>query len=307
MKHSTFLFYLIAFPGFAFIAFFFNHATALFPLLSAFLNHVCYGWSSFIYLAPAVMAETFFVLFLFFSAVLWFFTKICFLFFTAWKIHHLKMVRNVEEYSQFILFQKLHHKIILFSSKTLTAFCYLNTIYLSSALFKRLNAKEIEAVFLHEYQHARNFDSLKIWLLELINKCFIFPLFTTYINEFKLALEIEADSYVQVIQGTNFFLKRALSKVISYPNLEVSQFSSYKLGDRIQALKENNFSSKKINLSPLLGIFFALFLAVLFLHQAKMALAMTELRVHHQPYFCVNNNDMVIPISSLQNYSALSH
>src|SRR3989344_8886659 len=138
MRRSTFLFYVIAFPGFVFIIFFFKHAIVLLPLLFAFLKHLCYGWNTLFHTAPIVLTQTFFVLSFFFIAVVLCFTKIFSFFGTAWKVRHLK---HVIDYQQFFSLQNTYHKVIIFSSKNPSAFCYFGTIYVSSGLYTTLNEK----------------------------------------------------------------------------------------------------------------------------------------------------------------------
>ncbi len=307
MKRSTFLFYLIALPGFSFVVYFFSHALALFPILFAFLKHVCYGWESFVHIAPIVMAQTFAVLMLFFASIALLANKMLSLCITAWKVRHLKRCRNIQKYTQFVSLQTRYSKLILFISRKPIAFCHVNTIYLSSGLFHILEEREVEAVFLHELRHAQSLDSARTWILELLNNCILFPFLASLIHEFKLSLEVEADGFVQSTQGSDRFLKGALLKVITYPALEVAHFSACQLEDRIHAIKKKHRSITQTTISIWIGMILFFLFSITFLHHAKMALAMSESSIHHDANFCVNDNLKVIPMSSIQNYSSASH
>ncbi len=306
MKNSTFSFLLITVPAFFFVAFFFNHSFAIFPILLAFLKHVCNGWETFMLIAPMTMVQISLVLFFFISAVTSLSMKIVSLGITTWKVRHLKKCKQLQKYTQLSRFQATHSKTQLLSSKKPFAFCHFDIIYLSTGAFEILTEKELEAVFLHELHHAHHFDSARTWILELLSRCLFFPVLRSFITDFKLDLELEADRFVRNSQGSGTFLKGALLKVISYPTLSVSHFSACQLEQRVHALKRSPSYKFRWRMHSFLGVMTFFLLSAVFLHHAKMALAMSEMNVHQDSNFCVNDNDVVIPMSVMKNYSPVS-
>ncbi|MFC0274701.1 M56 family metallopeptidase [Metabacillus herbersteinensis] len=88
-------------------------------------------------------------------------------------------------------------------------------IVLSSGLIQLLDTDELEAVVEHEYFHQKNYDSLKIFILQLISHAFWFvPLTKWCYKNYKIISELLADEYAIKKMGTELGLSTALLKLI---------------------------------------------------------------------------------------------
>ncbi|OGC51791.1 hypothetical protein A2W32_00050, partial [candidate division WWE3 bacterium RBG_16_37_10] len=87
---------------------------------------------------------------------------------------------------------------------------YRPKMVLSTGLINSLNAKELEAVILHELHHLKYAHVPLIFIMEIIkSSLFFIPLLSVYIQRLRQNFEEEADKTVIKIQGSPEFLERA--------------------------------------------------------------------------------------------------
>lgn len=142
---------------------------------------------------------------------------------------------------QYILSRRFRHKIMAFKDRTLTDQmineCKLQNrklividykqsmaftmgfrkplIVLSTGLIEMLDRHELEAVIEHETFHQRNYDSLKIFILQLISQVLWFiPLTKWTYQNYKIISELLADEYAINKTGSELGLASALLKLI---------------------------------------------------------------------------------------------
>ncbi len=88
-------------------------------------------------------------------------------------------------------------------------------IVLSSALVEMLDDQELEAVIAHEIYHQNHYDSLKIFLLQLIARSLWFiPLTKWSYYNYKMMSELLADEHAIQYTGSEIGLGSALLKLI---------------------------------------------------------------------------------------------
>ncbi len=288
MRHSTSLFYLTLVPGVSFIIFFLLHTVALFPIFFDFFVHMCVGAARIMSIAPGTLLVSILLILITCVIVIFLCSKLVSFFITFWRVQHLPIISQTQNLGCLEALKRTYSKIKIHDSSQPTAFCYFDTIFLSSALLAELDRRELEAVFLHEYVHVRNYDSIKSWLLELVDRSIILPVFRYFLAEFKLAIEIEADEFVIFTQGTNLYLKKALLKVIAYPNSHVHNFASSHLETRIRAIQDTKTIKREKNIALLSAIIVSFFLVVAFLDHTKMVMAVSETIVHEEAGQCSN-------------------
>lgn len=89
------------------------------------------------------------------------------------------------------------------------------TIVLSTSLIKILENHELEAVVQHETYHQKNYDSLKIFILQLISQGLWFiPITKWSYQNYKIISELLADKYAISKTGSELGLSSALVKLI---------------------------------------------------------------------------------------------
>jgi Zn-dependent protease with chaperone function len=116
------------------------------------------------------------------------------------------------------------------------------SIVLSTRLLKMLDKHELEAVIQHEAYHQRNYDSLKIFLLQVISQGLWFIPLTkwSYLN-YKIISEVLADKYAIKKTGSELGLSSALVKFIKHGFKQNSKpvlvhFSAEAVNFRLQQL-----------------------------------------------------------------------
>jgi Zn-dependent protease with chaperone function len=84
-------------------------------------------------------------------------------------------------------------------------------IYISSGVLKRFDAKEVEAIVLHEQHHRLSRDPVKIWLVTLLTDAFGYIPFISKVAQYFLTWrEVEADRFTVDHMGTIEFLGSVL-------------------------------------------------------------------------------------------------
>lgn len=129
-------------------------------------------------------------------------------------------------------------------------------IYISTALLKVIDKKELEAVLHHEEYHLKSKDSLTM-IIGLFGKTLFpfFPIFSDFIKHYRVEREIEADKEAIIKTGSNVFLISALKKLLLNPPLSSGLAPSIighdTLESRIDALTNNHILGaseyKKLN------------------------------------------------------------
>ncbi|WP_419873264.1 M48 family metalloprotease [Candidatus Pristimantibacillus sp. PTI5] len=146
-------------------------------------------------------------------------------------------------------FQPLNQNIIVIDHDRAMAFTVgfrRPLVVLSSGLIEMLDREELEAVIAHEAFHQSNYDSLKIFLLQLISQSLWFIPVTkwTYRN-YKLISELLADEYAVQKTGSELGLGSALLKLIKkgfsdHPTPVLVYFSDGVVNYRLQQLVDPN-------------------------------------------------------------------
>lgn len=119
-------------------------------------------------------------------------------------------------------------------------------IILSSGLISMLEDHELEAVVEHETFHKKNYDSLKIFILQLISQSLWFiPVTKWCYQNYKIISEVLADEYAIRKMGSELSLGSALLKLIkNYFNEKSApilvHFSDESVNYRLQQLVEPN-------------------------------------------------------------------
>jgi beta-lactamase regulating signal transducer with metallopeptidase domain len=131
-------------------------------------------------------------------------------------------------------------------------------IYVSSGLVAQMNAKELEAILLHEKSHLDNRDPLVLTLLSLTQNLFPYlPILSDLIRNFRIEREIRADKSAVSQQGEMQPLLSAMKKLLLVPDSGKFVFS-VGIGEldtlevRIHTLLKKNPVYKKFHLLNLL-------------------------------------------------------
>jgi len=117
-------------------------------------------------------------------------------------------------------------------------------IVLSSALIRLLDEYELEAVLEHETFHQNNYDSIKIFMLQIISQTLWFiPLTKWTYENYKIISELSADEYAITKTGSELGLSSALLKLIkNYINDRtapiLAHFADSTVNYRLQQLVE---------------------------------------------------------------------
>ncbi|WP_276913348.1 M56 family metallopeptidase [Aneurinibacillus aneurinilyticus] len=128
-------------------------------------------------------------------------------------------LRNIEITGSLIrAFQRQNQDIIVINHEQLLAFTMgfrRPCIVLSTGLIEILEDHELEAVVEHETFHQLNYDSLKIFTLQLISQSLWFiPLTKWSYRNYKIISELLADEYAIQKMGSELGLGSALLKLI---------------------------------------------------------------------------------------------
>lgn len=120
-------------------------------------------------------------------------------------------------------------------------------IVLSSGLVELLEERELEAVIAHEAFHRRNFDALKLFILQLISQSIWFiPLTRWSYANYKIMCELQADEHAIKETGSELGLGGALLKMVHSSGVirklaaspVLASFSDEAINYRLQQLVE---------------------------------------------------------------------
>lgn len=119
----------------------------------------------------------------------------------------------------------LKDKVFLIEDNNLFSFCFGSfspRIIITAALVSNLDKKELEAVFLHEKAHLQAFDPFKILLGKTFASMFFFlPIFSQLNKNMNATNEILADRFAVSYQQGTLYLRGALRKILSTPQVNL--------------------------------------------------------------------------------------
>ncbi len=88
-------------------------------------------------------------------------------------------------------------------------------IYVSTGLLKKVTTKELEAILLHEYKHAHDFDALKLFVAFMVEISLPFiPSLKDLSGSIRITREIHADEFAINIQKTDMHVLTSLKKML---------------------------------------------------------------------------------------------
>ena len=130
----------------------------------------------------------------------------------------------------------------------LTIDWFLPKIVVSSDLLQRLPYKQLEAVILHEYYHAKFKHPLLLIISEILSSSLsLLPILKDLTRKMRIVLEKEADKYVFEQQKTTKYLNLALEMVSSQNRFKIYPNFSHPKDDGPLAQKRNDYKIKKFN------------------------------------------------------------
>ncbi|MEK7534489.1 MAG: M56 family metallopeptidase [Patescibacteria group bacterium] len=122
-----------------------------------------------------------------------------------------------------IAFLGLGGKVYLIKDDNLFSLCFgivSPRIIITTALVYSLTNKELEAVILHEQSHVQNHDPFKILLGKTVTSMFFFlPIFSQLNKNMNATSELVADQWAITAQRGTMFLRGALKKILSRPQV----------------------------------------------------------------------------------------
>jgi len=117
----------------------------------------------------------------------------------------------------------LSSKVCIIRDDNLFSLCFgilSPRIIITTELAFSLKQKELEAVLLHEQAHMQNRDPLKILLGKTVASMFFFlPIFSEFNRNMTANNELAADQWAITSQEGTMFLRRALKKILSRPQV----------------------------------------------------------------------------------------
>jgi Zn-dependent protease with chaperone function len=146
-----------------------------------------------------------------------------------------------------------------------------STIVLSTTLIDMLENEELEAVIHHETAHQKNFDVLKIFILQTISAVMWYiPLTHWVYKNFRIMIELVADEYAISRMGTELGIGSALLKLIkTHINIKstaiIVPFADGTVDYRLKQLLEPHLSLpvKLQTKSILISIYVMIFIMIL--------------------------------------------
>lgn len=145
----------------------------------------------------------------------------------------------------------LYGRVDVVGDPNLFSFCagiIKGRITITTGLVEKLSNKELEAVLLHEQSHLNNLDPIKVLLGKTVSSMFFFlPIFSELNKNIVATNEILADSWAVEIQGGSNFLRSAIRKIISTPQVQlniVPGITSDSLDIRVHRLANPSFEHK---------------------------------------------------------------
>lgn len=144
------------------------------------------------------------------------------------KRYTTKIVSIPKRVRKIILTLDLTNKVIVVKDINLFSFCsgiFSPRIIMTTGLIASLTNKELEAVFLHEKAHLRNYDPLKLLFGKTISSLFFFlPIFSELSKNMVATSEILADSFTITTQKETTFLRGAMKKILATPQVRFATF-----------------------------------------------------------------------------------
>lgn len=132
----------------------------------------------------------------------------------------------------------LEGKIFIIKDGNLFSFCFgilKPRIIISDGLIKSLSYKELEAVLLHEKAHLKNFDPLKMIIGKTIASMFFFlPIFSELNKNMNATNEILADRFTINAQQNASYLKGALRKILTRPQIRFATVPAISNSDHLE-------------------------------------------------------------------------
>lgn len=146
----------------------------------------------------------------------------------------------------------LETRLCLIKDSNLFSFCYgvlSPRIILTTALVSSLTDQELKAVLLHEKSHMKNLDPVKVLLGKTVASMFFFlPIFAELNKNIVATNELLADRFAINAQKNTSFLRGALKKILSEPQVAFATASAISNPDhleiRIQHIVNPSLSSK---------------------------------------------------------------
>lgn len=144
---------------------------------------------------------------------------------SVYKTHRKTTLFNFQQSTQrFSKLQKICnnrniplHKVIVIDTTlhiALTVGIRNSKIIVSSGLIRTLSLSQLEAVLLHEVHHLHRLHPVLFFIGEIVSSSFsFFPIVKDIIDQFKMKLEHEADTFACSLQGTHQYIQHALQTV----------------------------------------------------------------------------------------------
>lgn len=131
-----------------------------------------------------------------------------------------KRVQNV------IAALNLKNRVYVVADANLFSFCvglFSPRVVISTGLVGSLSDKELEAVLIHEQAHIQNYDPLKMVFGKTIASMFFFlPIFAELNKNMITVNELMADNWTIQKQQTSTFIKGAMKKILSAPQVALA-------------------------------------------------------------------------------------
>ena len=193
----------------------------------------------------------------------------------------------------------LSNKVYVIKDNNLFSLCFgilSPRIIITTALVSSLTQKELEAVLLHEQAHMQNRDPLKILLGKTVTSMFFFlPIFSEFNRNMTATNELAADQWAITSQKGTIFLRGALKKILSRPQVAFATVPAISNTDYLEirihrlvnpALKQNFRISWKSIITSLVFLIVSIFVV----QMPVSALSMENHKEKSSYFVCSSNN-----------------
>lgn len=190
------------------------------------------------------------------------------------RIRLTTVVVSSKKLTKILIKLKIFENTLLVKDKIPFAFCFgirHPKIYISTAMLKITEQKELEAILLHEKHHLQKKDTFTMLLASVAQSLFpFFPFISDLLLNFKIEKELQADREVIRQLGTSESLISVLRKLLSEKSYNLVLAASIAEGDtlepRIQFLLKSKDYVKKFRLRNIvISLFFVAVFALLLL------------------------------------------
>lgn len=204
------------------------------------------------------------------------------------KLYKLSLKLNIEK------------RIVLFDDQKPRAFCLgvlQPKIYISTAIVRIMNIKELEAILLHETYHLSKKHNLFLLVFSFINNLFLFfPFINDIYKKYMMKKEIEADKSALNKLGDSSILVSSFRKLLTFDALQypsLSYISSYSndssLEIRIKEIIGQHPTYSKLETKSIIISLFSFFiLAGTVFYPVKITHAHNDT---HQPVMCLEKKN----------------